>query len=76
MVMDLTPEHIVQLNIFENSIPKHKPLMSTIDRINNSYGQHTVKLGSQDLSKKWKMRQENLSPKYTTNINDIIVINA
>ena len=76
MVMDLTPEHIVQLNLFENSIPKHKPLMQTIDKINRSFGQHTVKLGSQDLSKKWKMKQENLSPKYTTNINDIIVVNA
>ena len=76
MVMDLTPEHVVQLNLFENSIPNYKPLMQTIDKINRSFGQHTVKLGSQDLSKKWKMKQENLSPKYTTNINDIIVVNV
>ena len=76
MVMDLTPGHVVQLNLFENSIPKHKPLMQTIDKINRSFGQHTVKLGSQDLSVKWKMKQENLSPKYTTNINDIIVVNV
>ena len=33
-----------------------------------------VKLGNQDLERTWKMRQERLSPRYTTNINEIIKV--
>jgi len=33
-------------------------------------------LGSQDLKRIWKMKQEKLSPRYTTNLNEIITINA
>ena len=74
MVMGLVPTHNQQLQMFDHEDPKHKPLMSTIDRLNEKYAAHKVKLANQDLKRTWKMRQERLSPKYTTNINDIIVV--
>ncbi|MFH2012332.1 MAG: Y-family DNA polymerase [Pseudomonadota bacterium] len=74
IVMDLTPENQHQLRLFEDSNPKHKPVMQAIDNINAIYGQHTIKLGSQDLNRVWKMRQERLSPHYTTNLNEIITV--
>lgn len=74
VLMNFTPEKSVQLNLFDNSNPKHAPLMIAMDKINNSIGYKKVKLASQDLDRTWKMNQEKLSPRYTTNINEIITI--
>ncbi|MEC3906468.1 Y-family DNA polymerase [Tamlana sp. 2201CG12-4] len=74
IVMGLVPTNNYQLQMFENENPKHKPLMHTIDHLNTKYADYKVKLGNQDLKRTWKMRQERLSPRYTTNINDIIVV--
>ncbi|GAA4946732.1 Y-family DNA polymerase [Algibacter agarivorans] len=74
IVMGLVPTNNHQLQMFEHENPKHKPLMHTIDRLNEKYANYKVKLGNQDLKRTWKMRQERLSPRYTTNINDIIVV--
>ena len=49
--------------------------MKTIDYIQKKNGQSKIKLGSQDLKKRWKMKQERLSCLYTTKINDIIKVN-
>ncbi len=76
IVMDLTPEDEAQLSMFENSDPRHKKIMKAVDDLNKSMGQHKVKFGSQDLDRTWKMKQEKLSPKYTTNLNDIIEVNT
>ena len=48
--------------------------MRTIDRLNKKYADYKIKLGNQDLKRTWKMRQERLSPRYKTNINDIIKV--
>ncbi len=74
IVMGLVPTDNYQLQLFEHENPKHKPLMQTIDKLNEKYADYKVKLGNQDLKRTWKMRQERLSPRYTTNINDIIVV--
>ena len=76
IVMDLSPENQKQLKIFENSNTKHVPLMEAIDKINTSYGQQKIRLASQDLKRVWKMKQEKLSPRYTTNLNEIITIHV
>lgn len=74
IVMGLEQTTNQQLNMFYNQDPKHQPLMQTIDYLNTKYAKHKIKLASQDLQRTWKMRQERLSPRYTTNINDIIVV--
>jgi len=74
IVTGLVPTDNYQLDMFSKEDPKHKPLMSAIDTINKKYKSDKIKLGSQDLKRTWKMRQERLSPRYTTNINDIITV--
>lgn len=76
IVMDITPENQKQFKLFENSNPKHRALMNAMDRINQSIGQQKIKLGSQDLDRTWKMRQEHLSPRYTTKLSEIITVNV
>ena len=74
ILMGLVPKNQRQLNLFIEENPKHKPLMQAIDTINNKYDTYKIRLGNQDLKRTWKMRQERLSPRYTTNINDIITV--
>lgn len=75
IVMGLTPNNETQLSLFNTSNPKHQPLMSVIDKLNQSYGTNKIKFGTQSLGRQWKMKQEKLSPSYTTKINDIITVN-
>ena len=35
MINDFTPDSEIQLNLFENSTPKHSPLMQVVERINH-----------------------------------------
>src|SRR5690554_885533 len=74
IVMGITPNNETQLSLFNTSNPKHQPLMSVIDKLNKSYGNNKIKFANQSLGRQWKMKQEKLSPCFTTNINDIINI--
>jgi len=74
IVSAITPDNQVQMNLFAEESTKHKSLMQVMDNLNNYYGDHKLVLGSQDLSKKWKMKQDRLSPCYTTKLTDILII--
>lgn len=74
LVMDFTPQDKTQLRLFDNSNQQHVPLMMAMDKINSMYGQQKIRLAAQDTKRVWKMKQEKLSPRYTTNLNDIITI--
>jgi len=76
VVMDIVPDMPNQLNIFENSNPKHKDLMKAVDKINRDLGQDKVKLAAQSLDRKWKMKQESRSPRYSTKLSEIILVKA
>ncbi len=74
IVNGLTLQSAKQINMFSNENPKHVNLMKAIDGINTDFGKGKVKLGSQDLGRTWKMRQERLSNRYTTNWNEILEV--
>ena len=73
IVMGISPNTNRQLNLFKSENPKHIALMKTIDQLNNKH-YDSLRFGSQDLGKKWKMKQDRLSPSYTTNWNDILTV--
>ena len=74
IVMDFSDEANQQMTLFESRDTRHVSLMAAVDRINKSYGQQKVRLAAQDMGRVWKMNQEKLSPRYTTNINEIIEV--
>ncbi len=76
IVHDFTPQSSQQLNVFENRNLKHIPIMDAIDSINQRFGQQKVRLAAQDPKRIWKMKQQRLSPRYTTNLADIITVNV
>ncbi len=73
LVLGLQPNETQQLNLFCDTQPKHKDLMKVMDKMNNRYGK-ALQLASQNLTGKWMMRQENLSQRYTTDINELIQV--
>ena len=74
IINGITPQATKQINLFVNENPKHVNLMRSIDTINSNLGVSKVKLGSQDLGRTWKMRQEKLSKRYTTNWNELLEV--
>ena len=73
--MDIVPDNAIQQNIFDVvDREKHKKLMEVVDRLNNGFSRNNLFLAVQDGRRKWKLKQELLSPCYTTKLNDIIKI--
>ena len=70
----ITPATAVQSTLFDTiDRPKHKALMQTIDRINDSYGRESIKLVSHGTITDHTNR-EHLSPQYTTRWEDILIV--
>jgi DNA polymerase V len=74
IVQDFTPQDSVQKSLFEERNEKHIPLMKAVDKLNALFGQQKIRLASQDAKRVWKMKQEKLSPNYTTKLSDVITI--
>ncbi len=77
MVTEFVPENERMTSLFDNdNFNSHKPLMETMDYMNKRLGSDKIKLASMDIQKTWKMNQKNLSPRYSTDINQIIKVKA
>jgi DNA polymerase V len=49
-------------------------VMQSLDKIHKRFGPHRIKLGNQDLKRTWKMKQEHLSHRFTTELNEVIIV--
>lgn len=65
-----------QLGLFD-SIDREKrdKLMQAVDKINGEYNNH-IQLAVQGIGREWKLKQEQLSQRYTTDMNEILTINC
>lgn len=75
ILMGISQDKTKQLSMFEYENPKYKILMTVLDKLNLKLGDK-VKFAGQDLKRKWKMKQNSLSPSFSTNLNDIITVNS
>jgi DNA polymerase V len=77
IVDGLQDEAQVQGNIFDKTDrKKQNKLLQTIDKLNREFGRDKIKLAVQGDGKEWKLRQEKLSKRYTTNWSEIIEVKA
>jgi len=76
MLSELVPAEGVQTDLFSQmqGTLKSDELMAAIDQINRKMGKDAIKLASEGFRKPWKMKQENKSPSYTTNWEDVPTI--
>jgi DNA polymerase V len=74
IVTQFIDEDKKQFQLFEEENPKHLALMKAMDSLNTKIGNRKVKLASQDLKVTWNMKQNHLSPNYTTNFKELLEI--
>ena len=69
-------DFFIQTDILSaNSLEKSSKLMSAMDKINKKYGNLTVKSSIVISKYDWFMKSEKKSPGYTTNWNELLVVN-
>ncbi len=74
MLSEIVPKVGVQSDLFSQPATnlKSEALMSAIDAINRKMGRESIKLASEGFKRPWKMKQENKSPNFTTDWNDVL----
>jgi len=77
IVTGLASESYVQGNLFEGvNSSKFNKLSEVADKLNGYYGKDKLKLAVQGSNPDWKLRQEKLSPRYTTRWNELLNVKA
>jgi DNA polymerase V len=72
LLSDIVPEGSIQGNIFmPNTHKRFRKLMDTIDNINFSQRDDLLKFAVSGTKRNWKMRQDLISPRYTTRWNEM-----
>ncbi|HTL10316.1 MAG TPA: Y-family DNA polymerase [Chitinophagaceae bacterium] len=75
IVMDLVPCSQRQVSLFDTgNLQRQEKLMSAMDKVNRSLGKETVRMAIQGFEKKYRLRADHLSPRYTTDIHQILKI--
>ncbi len=74
-VLGLIPENQIQTSMFDvKDRKKEKDVLLSMDKINRLMGKDSVRMASQGFQRRYKLRAEHLSNKYTTNINEILKV--
>ena len=78
IVSGIMPQSQVQLSFFDDiiDIEKRHRLMQAMDTVNDSYGKMKVRFAINGFERKWKLKQERLSPCYTTHMNELLQVIA
>lgn len=65
---EIAPKQQRQATIFDDAaaLERRSRLNTSMDRLNQRFGRHTVSVAAAGVEKSWSMRRENLSPPYTT----------
>lgn len=74
---DITFDNAKQQSFFlKVDDEKQTKIMKAVDKINGRFGRHTVRPLAMGFDHKWKMKQEKLSSRYTTRLNEIPNVTA
>ena len=72
MLLDITGAENEQYSFYEyENYDQSDRVMEVLDGINSKYGSSTLTLGAQGIKKDWKMKSEQKSAAYTTNMLQI-----
>ena len=75
IVGKIVPQEQVQLILFDKlDREKRKSINKAVDKLNATMRRDKVKLAAQGSGRKWKLKQEKLSPCYTTRFSDMLEV--
>lgn len=73
IMLGLVPESQRQTSLFDTvDREKNRTILGTVDKLNSLMGKDVVRMASQGYKRRYKLRAEHLSNRYTTNINEIL----
>ena len=74
----IIPDNIVQKNLFEDycNAEDRRALLRTIDNINKKMGRDTIRYALQGYNKNFILKQQKLSPSYTTRWSDLLSVKS
>ena len=76
LLIDLIPKCSQQTFLFqEHGSPRQCEFVEAVEEVAARYGESCAFLGAQGVSKKWIMRREMRTPRYTTNWDDLLEVN-
>lgn len=77
ILSDISDEFPKQTDLFDTRArARFSSVMKVMDSLNNRYGRMKVRVATQGFGRQWKMKNEQLSPCYTTNLDEIVIVNA
>jgi DNA polymerase V len=77
MLTELTPEDVYQGNFLDTcDRARSKTLMATIDTINHRLGRNSVFYAASGIRRAWAMSASMRSPHFTTDWEQLPIINA
>jgi DNA polymerase V len=78
MLTEIIPASARPQTLFDDveALDKSHALMRTLDHINRSMGSGTIKLLGEGMDTSWAMRRGNVSKRYTTEWNELVVCPA
>jgi DNA polymerase V len=73
MLMQLSQKENYQGTLFDDGAARVRSakLMQAMDAVNKTWGRGTLRVGSMGTTRRWAMRSENRSPRYTTNLDEL-----
>jgi DNA polymerase V len=75
VVSGTAPQEQTQLSLFDSlDRGKRENINIAVDKVNSLMGKNKVHLAVQGNGRKWKIKQERLSPCYTTRFADILEV--
>ncbi|MDD5509064.1 MAG: DUF4113 domain-containing protein, partial [Bacteroidales bacterium] len=75
IVNDIISQKTMQCTLWDDqNRERQEKITAAIDQINARMGKGKVRYAVQGTDRKWKMRQEKLSPRYTTDWEELLVI--
>jgi DNA polymerase V len=77
IVRRLVPSNTIQYNLFHSTDEdRHMRLMNAMDTVNDREGRDILRVAEQGFDRRWTLRQERLSPCYTTRWADFMTISV
>ena len=75
MLLDIVPSTYKQMEMFDSEETQvRSQLMKTIDQMNITMGQDTIRFAAQGVEHPWARKCEHRSPRYTTNWDELVKV--
>lgn len=76
MLLDLLPNYVKQLSLFNPEDVRKQKLIKTVDKINQLLGNNTIFYCSEGIKKTWQIKRAYKSPCYTTRLKELLRVNC